>query len=87
MIDTTLYNAQRQAWPALPGMVAAPVQRGTGAVVRWDLRLPLFCALRLADGDYALEATWLDNDANNGWASAPDAARERRTGVIAALQT
>jgi hypothetical protein len=72
LIDTTLYQAQRPAWPHLPAMIAIPISHlnhnGT----------PILAALRM-DGDdgYLFDAAWMLRP-NRSWRLGPDAFDKRR---------
>lgn len=82
LIDTTLYQAQRPAWPDLPGMLAVPLlpepwQRGW-----WGL--DLMAGIDLPDDTTILG--WLDNPQNQAWQRGPDAVDvKRRAGAVKAL--
>lgn len=83
LIDTTLYQAKRAQWPALPGMVAAPlIPPGDGGEL---FGLPIVSGLVGKDpqNDADVTLAWLDQPTNKSWKTAPDYQRKRDRSAIA----
>lgn len=75
LIDTTLYQAKRPAWPELPGMVAVPLVKPG----RDLFGLPLLAGASAKGEDGSdIDMGWLDQPTNKKWRAAPDAQRVRQ---------
>jgi len=82
LIDPTLYQAKRPAWPELPGMMAIPLMPRPWRRGWWGLKI--MAGLDLPDGTTLVG--WFDNPRNDDWRRGPDALDDkRRAGVVAAL--
>jgi len=82
MVDTTLYQANRDAWPDLPGMIAAKLVPATEDDRFWGL-LPLTGIAATREDGGRLDLLWLDQPENKLWRDAGDARyRERRSNVV-----
>lgn len=80
IIDTTLYQAQRDAWEMLPPMFASSENRKHKA-----FGLSSISALLHSNDNYELFLYWFDQPDNRQWRSAPDTAKDRRAGVVKGL--
>ena len=80
IIDTTLYQAQRDAWKMLPPMFATVEVRGVKG-----FGLESIAALRHTDENYQLNLYWFDQPENKKWRGAPDTAKDRRVNVVRKL--
>lgn len=86
LIDTTLFQAKRQHWSDLPGMMAVPLQLADP-----DMRfygMPPISGMILDDDETGttLDILWLDQRRNKFWRTAPDGKdKRRRQAVISAL--
>lgn len=80
LIDTTLYQARRDAWPELPGMIAIPTLDrqifGEGG-----LDVLSATAARTEDGG-EFRICWLDQPRNRLWRQARDAIRRQRETAV-----
>jgi hypothetical protein len=73
LIDVTLYQAQRPAWPQLPGMIAISLDRDKDRI-EWR-GMPVLAAIHTHDpddGNYRFDAGWFLNAGNKSWRSGPD---------------
>jgi ribosome modulation factor len=82
LIDTTLFHMRRPAWPDLPGMIAAPIER-TGQQT-FGLDHLAYVGARSPD-DGLLRLAWLEQD-NERWRGSPDTQRDRRDPVVRAMR-
>lgn len=84
VVDTTLYQMQRPAWPFLQGMMAVPIEREAG---RQSFGLDHLTGVeatdRASDG-VRLRMWWLVQP-NERWRGGADAERGRREPVVRAL--
>ena len=71
LIDTTLYQAQRSAWPHLPAMIAVPMQK-TGRRYNGMPTLAAIASDTHGDDGYLFDAAWMLNRKNRGWKFGPD---------------
>ena len=71
LIDTTLYQAQRPAWPHLPAMIAVPMQK-TGRRYNGMPTLAAIASVTRGDDGYLFDAAWMLNRKNRGWKQMPD---------------
>jgi len=78
IVDTTLYQAIRPAWPHLPGMMCVPIEPGARRIHGYKV----LAALLLEEGDYSNTVVWCDDPRNTGWAKAPDSQPARRAPVV-----
>jgi hypothetical protein len=76
LIDTTLYQVQRPAWPHLPGMIAISLDEIGYRKERFEYQgMPALAAIHTHDpddGDYRFDAGWLLNPGNKLWRNGPD---------------
>lgn len=82
LIDTTLFQAARPQWPALPGMVLLPLAP-SGQPVFGLSRISGF--EMTADDGRAVVGMWLEQPRNKRWRGAPDTGKRRREPVVGAL--
>lgn len=82
IVDTTLFQAQRDAWPDLPGMMAVPLMRDEEPF--WGL-YPIAGLGAEGDDGRNVSMIWLDQPENNLWKRAPDNSKRRRENVVAKL--
>jgi hypothetical protein len=85
IIDTTLYQVQRPAWPELTGMIALPIAPLEPQRI-YDL--PLLAGIAADDEKrgYQFSIGWLDNPTNRVWLRGPDGRdRNRRVPVVQRL--
>lgn len=80
LIDTTLYQINRPAWEALPGMMATRIIEPRNKRM-WGLDAITGVAAS-GDADYEFSLLWLANPTNRAWRNGPDATRERRRLVV-----
>lgn len=84
LIDLTLYQAFRQHWPELTGMMAVPLIE-SGPDDRF-YGMPPISGLMIEEGDRTVDILWLDQPKNKFWRDAPDAmSKRRRVAVVDAL--
>jgi len=83
LIDPTLYQAKRPAWPSLPGMIAAPLSEPGHTF--WGL--PMLTGFECADPENGAVVAmgWLDQPHNRKWKQAPDYQRRRYWQTIASV--
>lgn len=81
LIDTTLYDCRRPAWPHLAPMIATRL--GRRITYQFD-GLPAIAGLERNEPDrgYDFHIAWMDNPANVGWRYAPDCKLSRRSKVV-----
>jgi hypothetical protein len=80
LVDFTLDQARRPAWPELPGMLAAAVSPdGTLLEGRFPRLVALSCPAR------EIEASWFDNPEKDDWREAPDARPKIRKAIVRKL--
>ena len=73
LIDTTLYQANRPQWPALPGMLAVPLMDDLGLKV---MGLPMLSGfVGAGPSESRIDLAWGDQPTNKLWRDAPDAQR------------
>jgi hypothetical protein len=84
LIDTTLYQIKRPAWPDLPGMVALPVGRKAPAAV-YGLREITGASMVEPADNYRCDLLWLANPRNTRYREGGDAEPYRREPVVAAM--
>lgn len=82
MVDTTMFNMKRPAWPDLPGMIATPIERD-GVTRSFGLD-HLACIRTEIDDGVQLMLWWLVQP-NERWRDAPDTERHRRLSVVKAM--
>lgn len=81
LVDTTLYQTKRPAWPDLTGMMAVPIERD-GAQ---SFSLDHIAAIRAVQPDGSMLTMWWLAQPNERWRGAADCERGRRAPVIKAL--
>lgn len=81
VIDTTLFHMKRPAWPVLPGMIAAPIERD--GMQSYGLDHLAATGAIMPDGN-TLRMWWLLQE-NPRWRSARDTERSLRAPVVKAL--
>jgi hypothetical protein len=84
LIDPTLMQARRPAWPDLPAMICSPL----GLLNEELCGLEAISAVRFARGDgYRFKSVWFDNPENRRWRNSGDAQRNKflRSPVAQAL--
>ena len=88
LIDTTLHQAQRPAWPELPGIVAVPLIDFSDKPRRWPFvwcGLQAISAVVLQKEDYLARVIWFDRPMNS-WRHEADACNtSRRSNVVRQL--
>jgi len=81
IVDTTMYQMMRPAWPMLTGMMATPIMRdGTQSY-----GLDHLATIGTTQPDGSTVALWWLLQPNGRWRAAPDAERDRRAPVVKAL--
>lgn len=81
VVDTTLYQASREQWPELPGMLAAPLVMDE----RGDMVLVSGTSTKRDDGSEVF-VSWWHQPHNRRWKDGDDAkAKERRAPVVRAM--
>ena len=83
LIDTTLFQAKREAWPELPGMAAVYYAPGVFQTEKYHGLSGIAGMLR-EEGDYWCRAVWFDKPSND-WRQAGDAKDTSRRKRIIAL--
>lgn len=89
LIDTTLFQARRPIWPALPGMMAVPIvgddfehppreERPFGGMT-----VAAGAGLTLPDSDIEVSALWFHQPNNRGFVNGKDYQRKARRSRIA----
>jgi hypothetical protein len=81
LIDTTVYQAIRPAWPTLSGMVALPCFKRS--VLRGEYRL--IASAGMEEGPYLAGIMWFANPRNSSWKDGGDARPERRVAVVGTM--
>ena len=88
LIDTTLYQAQRPAWPELPGTVAVPLIDFSDRPRRWPFvwcGLQAISAVVMQREDHFARVIWFDRPMNS-WRHEADARNtSRRSNVVRQL--
>jgi hypothetical protein len=69
LIDPTLYQVRRSAWPDLAGMMALPLHPRPWQRSYWGL--DLIASAAVADEEFMIG--WFDNPKNTAWKFGPDA--------------
>jgi hypothetical protein len=81
LIDATLFQVQRPAWPHLPGMIAISLDAVGRDRDRIEYQgLPALAAIHTHDrddSDYRFDAGWFLNTGNKSWRSGPDGRNSR----------
>jgi hypothetical protein len=85
LIDTTLFQAQRDQWKFLPGMIAVPLRPAVGQQKIFDLDPITGLNIDIPEDNYSFESVWLDDPKNHSWKDAPDRSKRRREGVVNAM--
>ncbi len=76
MVDATLYQAKRDHWEDLPGMIATPTFDFT--TTEGNQPMAGFATVADDDKEDVVRALWFDNSANNRWRNTPAARRGGR---------
>lgn len=85
VIDTTLFQAKRDAWPFLPGMMAVPIHNQQTIQEIFGLKTITGFKITVPEDDYSFEIIWLDDPTNTKWKEAPDTSKRRREPVVQKL--
>jgi hypothetical protein len=80
IIDPTLYQCARPAWPELPGMMATPLDPPDEPAL-FGMQ-PLACMSGEREDGFRILTAWLDQPWNTGWKDAPDTELRRRLPVV-----
>lgn len=80
LVDTTLYQAKRDAWRELPGMMAIPIIQQE-IVGEGGLNMISATTAETEDGG-EFRICWLDQPRNRLWRDAKDAIRRRRENAV-----
>jgi hypothetical protein len=85
-LDLTAFQLQRaEWWPSLPGMFVAAIDGPDIATEPFPGMRTLGCVSGMEDDGTKVIAAWLMQPWNRSWKQAPDAHREQRRDVVAAL--
>jgi len=81
IVDTTMYQMRRPAWPVLTGMMAVPIERdGTQS-----FGLDHLSAVKAKEPDGSMVSMWWLVQPNERWRGGPDTGKDRRAPVVKAM--
>ncbi len=85
IVDSTLFQAQREAWPFLPGMLAVPLHDAERTRDIGGFKSISGMMFSNPDDEYVFDIIWLDDPKNTAWKNSPDTSKRRREGVVQAM--